>query len=108
MTTFAFAHIKQTTFNNELIEYIQRIDATLEPYHGRFRIHGGSIERVEGGWQGEIILIEFPDSSSARAWYHSAPYQQIASLRIANSSVDVIFVEGVSSNHKAADILKQA
>jgi uncharacterized protein (DUF1330 family) len=27
-----------------LVEYVQRIDATLEPFGGRFLVHGGKVE----------------------------------------------------------------
>lgn len=105
MTTFALAHIIHSTINDELIEYLHRIDATLEPHGGRFRIHGGSIQRLEGAWTGDLVLIEFPDKASARKWYDSEAYKQIAALRTANSSADVIFIDGVAHDHKATDIL---
>lgn len=108
MTTFALARILQATVNDELVEYLHRIDATLEPHGGRFRIHGGGIERLEGSWSAEIVLIEFPDSASARNWYASQAYRQILPLRTANASADVIFIDGVSPGHKATDILKPA
>lgn len=108
MTTFALAHIKHSTVNDGLIEYLHRIDATLVSHGGRFRIHGGSIQRLEGTWTGELVLIEFPDKTSAQNWYDSAAYRQIVSLRTANSLADVIFIEGVSPDHKATDILKPA
>lgn len=108
MTTFALAHIKQSTFNEGLIEYLGRIDATLAPYGGRFRIHGGAIKPLEGAWTGQLVLIEFPNHASAQDWYDSAAYQDILALRTANSSADVILVDGVPPDHKATDVLNTA
>lgn len=108
MTTFALAHIQHATFNDELIEYLHRIDATLEPHGGRFLIHGGGIQQLEGSWSGEIVLIAFPNHASAQNWYASQAYRQILPLRTANSSADVIFIDGVLPGHKATDILKPA
>lgn len=108
MTTFALAHIRQSTFNDELVEYLHRIDATLAPYEGRFRVHGGAIQRLEGDWNGQLVLIEFPDRNSAQNWYGSDAYQKIVALRTANSVADVILVDGVSIDHQATDILNAA
>jgi uncharacterized protein (DUF1330 family) len=36
----------------EIMDYIARIDATLEPYDGRFLIHGGPVDRLHGEWSG--------------------------------------------------------
>lgn len=108
MTTFALAHIKQSTFNDGLIEYLGRIDATLAPYGGQFRIHAGAIKPLEGAWTGQLVLIEFPDHTSAQDWYDSAAYQAILALRTANSSADVILIDGVPPEHKATDVLNAA
>ena len=32
MTAYAMAHVHSTNFGPELIEYLRRIDATLEPF----------------------------------------------------------------------------
>ena len=49
----------------------KKIDATLAPFHGRFIIHGGEKEMLEGAFRGDLIVIGFPDRASARAWYFS-------------------------------------
>lgn len=108
MTTFALAHIKQSTFNDGLIEYLGRIDATLAPYGGQFRIHAGAIMPLEGAWAGQVVLIEFLDHNSAQDWYDSAAYQAILGLRTANSTADVILIDGVPPGHKATDLLSAA
>lgn len=105
MTTFALAHIKHLAINDSTVEYLRRIDATLAPYGGRFRIHGGAITPLEGAWAGQLVLIEFPDAASATGWYASAEYQDILALRTANSSADVILIDGVPLEHKATDVL---
>jgi uncharacterized protein (DUF1330 family) len=48
MTAYALAHVHHTNFGPELVEYLRRIDATLEPFDGRFLVHGGPVEAVEG------------------------------------------------------------
>lgn len=61
MSAYAVAHLRSVAMGPEIAEYLQRIDATLEPFQGAFRIHGGGAEVLEGTWQGYLIVIEFPD-----------------------------------------------
>ena len=105
MSAYAVAHMRQVTMGPPIVEYLERIDATLAPFDGRFVVHGGQVEVVEGTWPGHLIVIEFPDRARAHAWYHSAAYQQIVALRTDNSDSDVIVVDGVDSEHKATDVL---
>ena len=105
MPAYAVAHMRQVSTGPAIVKYLERIDATLAPYGGRFLVHGGQAEIVEGTWPGHLIVIEFPDRARAHAWYHSAAYQQIVALRTDNSDSDVIVVDGVDSEHKATDVL---
>ena len=105
MSAYAVAHMHQVTMGPAIVEYLQRIDATLAPFGGRFIVHGGEIEVLEGSWPGHLIAIEFPDQQSADAWYYSDAYQDIVALRTGNSRSDVILFGGVSSAHCATDIL---
>jgi uncharacterized protein (DUF1330 family) len=89
----------------DIVEYLERIDATLAPYGGRFLVHGDPVQVIEGEWPGHLIVIEFPDRASAQAWYRSSEYQEIVRLRTDNSDSDVVFVDGVSADHRAADVL---
>jgi uncharacterized protein (DUF1330 family) len=88
-----------------IVEYLERIDATLEPFAGRFLVHGGEIEVLEGVWPGHLIIIEFPDRARARGWYESNAYQRILPLRTNNSEADVVLADGVPEGHRATDVL---
>jgi uncharacterized protein (DUF1330 family) len=105
MPSYAVAHMRRITMGSAVVEYLQRIDATLAPFGGRFIVHGGEVEVLEGSWPGHLIVIEFPDRGRARAWYNSGVYQEIVTLRTGNSESDVIMVDGVDSEHKATDVL---
>ncbi|ANT48553.1 DUF1330 domain-containing protein [Mesorhizobium amorphae] len=106
MTAYAVAHMRQATLGPEIVEYLHKIDATLEPFGGRFLVHGGAVEVVENSWPGHLIVIEFPDRDHVRGWYNSPAYQAILALRTENSQADVIFVDGVEHPHKATDVLE--
>ena len=70
---FAVAHMRQVAVGRPIVEYLERIDATLAPFGGRFIVHGGDVEVLEGSWPGALIVIEFPDRAQARAWSPPAP-----------------------------------
>ena len=105
MTAYAVAHMRQVTMGPQIVEYLHKIDATLEPFGGRFVVHGGDVEVIENAWPGNLIIIEFPDRQHVRDWYDSAAYQAILALRTDNSQSDVVFADGVDHPHKATDVL---
>jgi len=105
MPAYAVAHMRQVTMGPAVVEYLQRIDATLAPFGGRFIVHGAEVEILEGSWPGFLIVIEFPDRNRVSAWYNSVAYQEIVTLRTDNSESDVVMVDGVGGEHKATDVL---
>ena len=105
MQTYAVAHMYKVRMGPDIVEDLQRIDATLTPYGGRFLVHGDPVEVIEGEWPGHLIVIEFPDRRNAQAWYRSPDYQEIVRLRTGNSDSDVVFVDGVPADHRATDVL---
>jgi uncharacterized protein (DUF1330 family) len=105
MTAYAIAHMRRVAMGPAIVEYLERIDATLTPYGGRFIVHGGDFEEVEGSWPGATIVIEFPDRRQVSAWYRSPAYREIAPLRTDNSDSDIILIDGVDAGHRATDVL---
>lgn len=99
------AHVRQVTIGPPIEEYLRRIDQTLAPFGGRFIVHGGRSEVLEGSWTGHLVMLEFPDMDAARRWYHSPEYQAIVRLRTDNAEGDTILVEGVADGHRATDLL---
>ena len=105
MSGYAVAHIREVTMNAEIVTYLEQNDAALTPFGGRFVVHGGEVEVLEGVWPGHMVMIEFPDRARARDWYRSTAYQSIVRLRTNNSLGDVVLVDGVGLAHKATDML---
>ncbi|HEY2609139.1 DUF1330 domain-containing protein [Paraburkholderia sp. RL18-103-BIB-C] len=105
MTAYAVAHLINVELCAEVVEYLECIDETLEPFGGRFVVHGARPEVREGEWHGDLIMIAFPDLAAARAWYGSHAYQRILPLRLRHASGSVILIDGVDERHKATDIL---
>lgn len=99
MPAYGFAHLRNRRPHPDIIEYLDRIQATLDPFDGRFVIHGPPAEVLEGDWPGSMVLIEFPDMDKARDWYHSPAYQEILSLRADHIDGDLLLIEGVAPDY---------
>ena len=66
MSGYAIGHLRDVIMGPGIVEYLRRIDATLEPFGGRFLIHGGKVDVLEGSWSGDLIVIAFPRVDLAR------------------------------------------
>lgn len=95
MTAYALAHLRTPTINPDVLEYIDRVQDTLDLHGGRFLVHGGEVDVMEGSWPGSVAIIAFPDLAAAHAWYASPAYQAILPLRTDHVGSDAIIVEGV-------------
>lgn len=104
---YAIGLLENVEAGPEIAEYIERIEATMTPYGGRFLVHGGRLVGREGTWSGDIVLLEFPDLAGAQEWYESPDYQAILPLRTEHSTSRVALVEGVPDGYHAADKIRQ-
>lgn len=99
MTTYAVAHLHNPSDHDDVLTYIERIQETMDPYGGRFLVHGSAVEVVEGEWPGALVVVEFPDRDAVHAWYASPAYQEILPLRTAHIAGDVVIAEGVAPGY---------
>jgi uncharacterized protein (DUF1330 family) len=106
MTSYGVGILREVKMGPPIVEYLERIDATLAPYDGHFIVHGGQPEMLEGTSPGTMIVIEFPDRATAEAWYKSEAYQEILPLRTENSDSTIFIIDGVDRDHKATDVLR--
>ena len=105
MPAYAMAHLRSVDQNDEVREYLLRIDDTLAPYGGRFLVHGIVPEPADGEFPGTVVLIEFPDVDRARSWYRSPEYQEILPLRTRNSDGAAVLLPGVPAGYTAASFV---
>ena len=75
-TAYAVAHLRNPTLNDDVVEYLERIQATMDPFGGRFAVHVPNLEVREGEWPGTLVILTFPSIEDARGWYDSAAYQE--------------------------------
>ena len=69
MKAYGIGILGEVTMGPPIVEYLERIDATLAPYGGRFIVHGGRQAVLEGADPGPLVVIEFPYLTQAREWY---------------------------------------
>ena len=97
MAAYAMAHLRTPHINDDVLEYLDTIQDTLDPHAGRFLVHGATVEVKEGEWPGTVVVIEFPDIDAARAWYESPAYQAILPLRTTHIAGEALIVDGVTA-----------
>lgn len=100
---YAIGYLENVDVGEEIFEYINRIEATFEPYGGHWLVHGTRHLTHEGHLPGDLVIIGFPSVAAAREWFDSEAYQQIAPLRADHSDSTVITVEGVPAGYRSAD-----
>jgi uncharacterized protein (DUF1330 family) len=108
MATYAVGILRDVKMGPPIVEYLERIDATLTPFDGHFIVHGGTPSMREGTSPGALIVIEFPDRARAEGWYGSPAYREILPLRTENSTGTVFIIDGVDRDHRATDVLAPA
>ncbi|MEV4054420.1 DUF1330 domain-containing protein [Amycolatopsis sp. NPDC049688] len=103
MTAYGVAHLRPpAVLSEEVFEYLERIQATLDPYGGKFLVHGAPVEVREGEWPGALVVIGFPSLAAAREWYDSPAYREILRLRADHIPGDLILVDGCGPDHDSA------
>ena len=70
---------------------------------GRFVVRGGRSEVLEGSWQPQrMVVIEFPDYDTARAFYDSPAYRQARQTRAgATAFFNMVVIEGLAQEARA-------
>jgi uncharacterized protein (DUF1330 family) len=68
-----------------------------ERFGGVYRARGGALEVIENDlWTPtRLVVIEFPDMASARAFLDSPEYAPVAALRRANARCTLALIEGL-------------
>lgn len=102
---YAIGYLTDVTVNEELLEYMARVESTMAPFGGRWLVHGTTPRVREGDATGDIVIIGFPDLGRARAWYESSAYQDIIELRTRNATSHIALLEGVPPGYSTHDTI---
>jgi len=75
--------------------YQARFMGVMKKFKGRVLAADEHPQVVEGSWDREkVVLLEFPDEPSFRAWAESPEYLEIAKDRKAGSDAVILLVKG--------------
>lgn len=79
-------------------EYRKVTEALVAEHGGRYLVKGGESESFEGAGPAPdaVVLIEFPDMRSARAWYRDPRYAGMIELRRRSGvATELLVADGV-------------
>ena len=95
MPAYVIADVRAVRDQDALIEYRRRNTDAVANHGGRFAVRGGEAELLEGTWDTvRMVVIEFPDTAAARAWWESEEYAPLKEIRRGASDTNIILVEG--------------
>jgi uncharacterized protein (DUF1330 family) len=86
----------ETVFRNEYAPFPGQVQ---KQFGGRFLVRSDRVELLEGVSCGpRLVVIEFPSTEAARAYYHSPDYQRLAPIRQRSCETTLILAEGYGGN----------
>src|SRR5580704_2928864 len=79
-----------------LRDYAAYVQATVEPFGGRYLVRGGRNLGIEGEPpKGRIVISVFDSFEKAKAWRDSPEYKRIAAVREREAKSRMYIVEGL-------------
>ncbi len=86
----------EVTDPDTMKEYSAGVGATVARYNGKPLVRGGDFEVLEGNYQPRrMIVLEFADMATLKAWYDSDDYAALKEMRQSSSSANIVAVEGM-------------
>jgi uncharacterized protein (DUF1330 family) len=77
-------------------DYKRQVAPLVERFGGRYVARGGKHEVLEGDWEPHrLVVLEFPDMASLKAWYDSPEYAPIKRIRDNAAKGRLIALEGL-------------
>jgi len=77
-------------------DYLAEVIPMIERFGGRYLTKPGTHEVLEGDWKpNRVVIVEFPDMASIRAWYGSPEYQPLIAMRQGAATDVMIMLEGL-------------
>ena len=70
----------------------------IAAHGGRYLARGGATQTLEGDWTpSRLVILEFPTSAKARAWWESVEYSEAKALRQASADTRMVLLDGMPS-----------
>lgn len=95
MAAYLFARV-EIADPEAYLEYLRLVPALIAEHGGRYLARGGATEVLEGEFQtGRLVIVEFPDMRSLRAFYQSEAYQPLLAIRKRATRSTLWAIEGI-------------
>jgi uncharacterized protein (DUF1330 family) len=78
---------------DQLGDYGKMVADAVTKFGGRYVARGAEPFVLEGGPAHNILMIEFPDLETAKAWYASPDYQAAKALRQGKTNLRLIVID---------------
>ena len=73
----------EVTDEAKYAEFRERIASAVEGAGGKYLVRGGTREVMEGDWNPDrVVVVEFADVDSAKAFLNSSEYQELKDIRL--------------------------
>jgi len=79
----------------ELAIYQQKIVPTLGTHGLKTLVAYGHHEVLEGAATEGVVIVEFPNTTEAKAWYNSPEYNEAREHRFKGAEFRCVLVEGI-------------
>jgi uncharacterized protein (DUF1330 family) len=95
MSAYVMADITVTD-PDQMAKYREWSTKAAAEFGANFIVRGGAITVFEGDWKpSRVVILQFPDSETAKKWYASETYQHAITLRKNAGVMRMVMVEGV-------------
>jgi uncharacterized protein (DUF1330 family) len=95
MSAYLIFMREKTLDERELAAYSKDVPPTLAGHPGKVLALYGAHEDLEGAATEGTVILEFPTSEAAKAWYDSPAYRKVREHRFKGAKYHVILVQGV-------------
>jgi uncharacterized protein (DUF1330 family) len=95
MSTYLIFTREKTLDPGELATYSKEVPATLEGQEVKLLAVYGPHEDLEGASTEGTVILEFPNTEAAKAWYDGPAYREVREHRFKGGKYRVTLVEGV-------------
>jgi uncharacterized protein (DUF1330 family) len=95
MATYIVFMRESTQDQSELDTYQSKVGESFAGHPIKILAAYGPQQALEGAAPEGVVIVEFPTTAAARAWYDSPPYQAVAQHRFKGASYRAVLVEGV-------------
>lgn len=78
-------------------------ERSIALFGGRYLARSGEQSVLEGCWNGQTVVVEFPSLERARAWYESPDYAPARELASKALTRNLLLIEGMPPLDSGSD-----